>query len=177
MSTATIVLIILGGFIALIFIMALVIGKEMNIEHSIVIKKPKQFVFDYVKYVKNHDNFSVWNQMDPDMKKDYRGTDGEVGFVYSWESFKEKNVGKGEQEIIQLKDGESIEFEIRFEKPWENKAKAKMKLENVGNDTKVTWGFYSQMAYPMNIIKGMFSKMLGKDLSKGLENLRAVLEK
>lgn len=177
MSTAAIVLITIGAFIALIVILALVMGKEMNIEHSIIIKKPKQVVFDYIKFVKNHDNFSVWNQMDPDMKKEYRGTDAEVGFVYCWESVKEKNVGKGEQEIVSINNGESINFEIRFIKPWENKAASKMKLESLGNDTKITWGFYSQMAYPMNIMKGMFSKMLGKDLSKGLENLKAVLEK
>ncbi len=177
MSTAAIVLIVIGTLIALIIILALVMGKEMNIQHSITIKKPKQVVFDYIKFVKNHDNFSVWNQMDPDMKKEYRGTDGTVGFVYLWESLKEKNVGQGEQEIKQMIDGESIEFEIRFIKPWENKAKSKMKLESIGTDTKMTWGFYSQMPYPMNIMKGMFAKILGKDLAKGLDNLKSVMEK
>jgi hypothetical protein len=177
MSTAAVILLIIGGIIALVIIMAFILGKDMNIEHSIIIKKPKQIVFDYIKFVKNHDNFSVWNQMDPDMKRDYRGTDGQVGFVFLWESLKEKNVGKGEQEITNIKEGESIEFEIRFIKPWENKARSKMTVENAGNDTKITWGFYSQMAYPMNVMKGMFAKMLGKDLSKGLENLKNVLEK
>jgi hypothetical protein len=177
MSTAAIILLIITGIIALVIIMAFIMGKEMTIEHSIIIKKPKQVVFDYIKFVRNHDNFSVWNQMDPDMKKEYRGTDGQVGFVYAWESLKEKNVGKGEQEIVSIKDGESIEFDLRFTKPWENKAKSKMRVESVGNDTRMTWGFYSQMGYPMNVMKGMFAEMLGKDLIKGLENLKNVLEK
>ena len=52
--------------------------------------------------------------MDPDMKKTYRGTDGTVGFVSAWDSEKD-DVGKGEQEIIKITDGERIDYELRFQ--------------------------------------------------------------
>ena len=70
----------------------------MRIEKSVEIRKPSSEVFNYLKYTRNQDNFSVWNMADPDMKKEQSGTDGEVGFLYRWDS-QNKNVGAGEQEI------------------------------------------------------------------------------
>jgi hypothetical protein len=62
------------------------------------INKPKQEVFNYLRLLKNQDNFSHWASMDPAMQKNWRGVDGTVGFVSSWKSDK-KEVGSGEQEI------------------------------------------------------------------------------
>ncbi len=178
MSTATIILIIIGAIIGLIVIAGLTMSKDMHIEKSVTINKPKQSVFDYVKMVKNQDNFSVWNMKDPNMKKEYRGTDGQVGFVYTWDSSSDKNVGAGEQEIKAIKEGESIDFEMRFKRPMENTSFGKMSTESISpNETKVTWAFYGGMKFPMNIMKGMFEKMLGKDMEKGLTNLKQLLDK
>jgi hypothetical protein len=48
------------------------------------------------------------------MKKDYEGTDSQVGFVYKWESLINKNVGAGEQEIKKIEEVKSIEYKLRF---------------------------------------------------------------
>jgi hypothetical protein len=168
----------LGGFITLLLLIAAVMPKNLDIVKTVIIHKPKQQVFEYIKFVKNHDHFSAWAMMDPDMKKEYKGTDGTVGFVYAWDSAKEKNVGAGEQEIKNIFPGEGIEFELRFTRPMEDVAKAIMKLEAVSADqTKVNWSFHSKMKYPMNLMMPMIKGMLGKDLEKGTVNLKAVLEK
>jgi hypothetical protein len=177
MNTAIILLLVIGGLLALFFIVALVANKEMNIERSITINKPPRQVFDYIRQVKNHDNFSVWNMMDPDMKKEYRGTDGQEGFVYAWDSSKKKNVGAGEQEIKKISDGKSIEFELRFTRPMQDVAQAKMTTEDANGGTKVYWGFYSRMKFPMNAMKPLFQNMLDKSLQQGLTNLKNVIEK
>lgn len=178
MSTATIILIIIGAIIGVVVILGLVMSKQMTVEKSITVKKTKQQVFDYVKLIKNQDNFSVWNMKDPNMKKEYRGTDGQVGFVYTWDSTSDKNVGAGEQEIKAIKEGESIDFELRFKRPMENTSFGKMSTASISaNETKVTWGFYGDMKFPMNIMKGMFQNMLGKDMEKSLGNLKTILDK
>src|SRR5213083_2581670 len=105
MSTLVIILVVIGAIIAAVLVTALVTSKEMNIEKTITINRPLQQVFDYVKFVKNHDNFNVWAMMDPDMKKEYKGTDGQPGFVFAWDSSKKKNVGAGEQEIKNINNG------------------------------------------------------------------------
>ena len=117
--------------------------------------------------------------MDPNMKKDYRGTDGTVGFVSAWES-QADSVGKGEQEIKKITEGERIDFELRFEKPFEATDFAYMTTESLdSSQTKVKWGFNGKMPYPMNLMCLFMDMdaMLCPDLAKGLSNLKGILEK
>lgn len=173
------ILIVIAIIIAIPLIIALFVEKDYAVEREITINKSKQEVFDYVKFLKNQDNFSKWATMDPNMKKTYRGTDGTVGFVSAWES-DDENVGVGEQEIKKIIEGERIDFELRFIKPFEATEPAFMSTETVSeNQTKVKWGFSGHMNYPMNIMMLFmdFEKMIGDDLQTGLSNLKTVLEK
>jgi len=172
------ILIAVGILFAVPLIVSLFVKKEYEVEREITINKPKEEVFDYVKFLKNQDNYSKWATMDPDIKKTYRGTDGIVGFVSAWES-DNKDVGKGEQEIKKITEGERIDFELRFFEPFESAAPAYMTAESVSeNQTKVKWGFSGHMDYPMNIMMLFmdFEKMIGDDLDTGLKNLKSVLE-
>jgi hypothetical protein len=174
----TTVLIVIVVFVAVILIAALFAGKKMVIERSVIIEKSLVEVFDYLKLVRNQDNFSVWNMTDPNMNKDYKGTDGEVGYIYSWDSPTNKNVGAGQQEILSIEEGKSIQYEIRFHRPMKNVAKSGFVFEKLSeNQTRVLWGFYSPAVFPMNIMKGVMEKMLGKDIEKSLGNLKNLLEK
>ena len=92
------VLLAIACIIGILLITAIFIKKDYAIEREITISKPKQEVFSYVKLLKNQDNYSKWAMLDPKAKKQYKGTDGTVGFVYAWDSDNNK-VGKGEEEI------------------------------------------------------------------------------
>ena len=59
--------------------------------------------------------------LDPQAKKTFTGIDGTVGFIMAWDS-KNKEAGKGEQEIKKIAEGQRVDFEIRFEKPFEGVA-------------------------------------------------------
>ncbi|MCC6373157.1 MAG: SRPBCC family protein [Bacteroidia bacterium] len=172
-----IILYILLALIAILLISAALMNKNMSIRKTISINKPAAEVYNYLKLTKNQDNFSVWNMADPNMKKDYMGTDGTVGFKYSWDSTN-KNVGAGEQEIKSLSENKSIDYEIRFTRPMKNVANGGFVLESKSpNETSVSWCFNGPMIFPMNLMKSMFEKMLGKDLESGLNNLKGILEK
>ncbi|WP_418262740.1 SRPBCC family protein [Flavobacterium faecale] len=167
------------GLIALALVVALFMPKDYAVEREIIINQPKDSVFNYVKYLKNQDHFSVWSKIDPEMKKTFSGTDGTVGATAGWESNNEK-VGVGEQEIIKITDGQRIDMELRFKVPFEATDNAYFTTESIGaNETKVKWGFNGKMPYPMNLMLPMMKmdEMLGKDLQNGLENLKVVLEK
>ena len=170
-------------FIVVIVVIALVaalfVNKDMKAEREIVINKPRQEVFDYIKYVKNQDNYSKWNKMDPAMKKSYTGTDGTVGFSYAWDSEK-GDVGKGSQTITAIKEAERLDCDLHFLKPFDSKAKIYMATTAINDSsTKVTWAFDSKMPYPFNLMKVFMNmeKAIGDDFSTGLSNLKTVLEK
>jgi hypothetical protein len=179
MKTFRKVLLGVVAIIAMILIIPIFTKKEYAVEREISINKPKAQVFEYIKYLKNQNNFSVWARMDPNMKKEFSGTDGTVGFVSAWDS-QDENVGKGEQEIKKIKEGDRIDYELRFIKPFEATDYAYMITESENeNATKVKWGFDGKMDYPMNFMLLVMDmdKMLGKDLETGLRNLKANLEK
>jgi Polyketide cyclase / dehydrase and lipid transport len=173
------ILIVVVFIIAIPLLVALFVKGEYSVEREMVIAKPKQEVFNYVKLVKNQNNFSVWNKRDPNSKMEYTGTDGTVGFVSSWDS-QVKEVGKGEQEIKKITEGERLDFELRFKRPYESTDYAYMITEATDDmHTRVKWGFNGKMPYPMNLMCLFMDmdKMLGPDLAKGLDNLKGILEK
>jgi hypothetical protein len=58
--------------------------------------------------------------------------------------------------------------------------KAFMSFESINDSvTKVKWGIYGKLKYPMNIsfLFMDMDAMLGKDLEGGFNNLKALLEK
>jgi hypothetical protein len=172
------IIIIILVIIAIPMIIALFTKKDYSLEREITINRPKQEVFDYIRYLKNQDHYSKWVMTDPAMKKDFSGTDGTPGFAYAWES-QDKNVGKGEQKIAGIKEGENMSTDIHFIKPFDGNAHVEMLTEAVSpNSTKVKWKFSSKMKYPMNFMLVVMDieGMLGKDIDTSLVRLKNVLE-
>jgi len=172
------ILLALAILVAVPLILALFTKKEYSIIEEITIDRPKDEVFDYVKYLKNQDEFSKWASMDPDMEKSFRGTDATVGFVSAWKS-DNPDVGSGEQEILKIDEGKRIDLELRFFEPFESSDLAYVATESISeNQTKVKWGFEGKMDYPMNLMLLFmdFEGMIGDDLQTGLKNLKNKLE-
>lgn len=169
--------IILLILIAIPLIVAIFVKKDYAVEREIVINCDKQEVFDYIVMLKNQDNYSIWAQKDPNMKKSYKGTDGTVGFEAFWDS-KDEEVGKGSQQITKIEDGKRIETKLKFKIPFEAEDDAYMTTEAANGGTKVKWGFTGNFPYPMNIMQLFMDmdEMVGKDLDTGLKNLKKVLE-
>jgi uncharacterized protein YndB with AHSA1/START domain len=166
------------GIILLLLIVAIFVNKEYSVERKVTIQQPKNLVFNYIKFLKNQDEFSVWMQIDPNIKKEYIGTDGSVGFISSWNS-EHKDVGRGEQEIVKIIEGERIEYELRFYEPWESTSPALMTTEIIDeNTTLVRWSFYGKMNYPMNLLLLFMNmeEMIGSQLQEGLNSLKDILE-
>lgn len=172
------VLLVILGIVVLALVVALFVKKEYAVERQITINKPEPEVFEFIKHIKNQDQYSVWSNLDPAMKKTYSGTDGTVGFISAWESNK-KNVGKGEQEITNIVEDDRVDMKLRFKEPFEAEDDAYMATEAAGAaQTNVKWGFKGKMAYPMNLMLLFMDMegMLGKDLQGGLDKLKVVLE-
>jgi hypothetical protein len=171
------ILIIIAVVVIIPLLVALFVEKDYALERDIVINRPKQEVFDYIKFLKNQDVYSKWNQMDPYMISTYTGTDGTVGFISAWEG--DKNVGKGEQEIVRIVEGERVDTQLRFIEPFESVSDAYMITESLGDDqTRVIWGFSGRMSYPMNLFLLIMDmeESIGADYDYGLQKLKDILE-
>jgi hypothetical protein len=102
--------------------------------------------------LKNQNDWGPWAKKDPNMKVEYRGTDGTPGFVSAWKS-DNSDLGEGEQEIKKIADGERVDTELRFKKPFEATNNSYMLTEAAGeNQTKVKWGFSGSVPKPFNVM-------------------------
>lgn len=177
MNILIIILLVIGGIIALVLIIALLTKKDFRLIKQVTVNKPKLEVFNYAKLLKNQEYYSVWVMKDPNIKIVYKGTDGTIGASSAWES-NDKNVGIGEQEIIKMKEGETMETEIRFKKPFEATNFAITSVTDAGDGkTNISTEFYGRQKFPMNIMCLFMDKIVGKDMQKNLENLKNNLEK
>ena len=167
------------SLVVAVLIVGVFAPKRFKLERGIQISQPKDSVYQYLKFLKNQDQFSVWARKDPKMKKTYTGQDGIVGFVSAWES-KDENVGTGSMEIVKLTAGERIDMHVRFKVPFENEDDSYFETSSINEEnTRVIWGFEGNSPYPWNALVYLlkFDDMIGKDLEGGLKKLKSVLEK
>ena len=166
-------LVTVGGFM----ILAYTSPTEYAVEREITINKSKEEVFAYLKLLKNQNEWGPWYKKDPTMKQEFRGTDGQPGFVSSWKGNSE--TGEGEQEIKKITEGERIDTELRFKQPWESKADSYITTESTGqNQTKVRWGMKGETPRPWNVLLLFMNmdQMVGKEFQEGLANLKTKME-
>ena len=170
------ILLALAGIIALLLLIALFMKREHYVNREIIINAPRQKVFDYVKLLKNQDEFNKHAMAGPDRKREFKGTDGTVGYIYAWSG--DKNAGVGEKEIKNIIEGKKIEMEIRFVKPMAATASIIMETESLpDNQTKVSWSNAGTLKYPLNIMIPMMEKHVAKDMDSSLSTLKNILEK
>jgi hypothetical protein len=168
---------IVGVAVLVIAVLASMAPTDLYVEREVLIEKPKDVVFSDLKLAKNHDHWSPWSKKDPNMVKEYQGEDGTVGFISAWSGNDE--VGVGELEIKSIKEGERIDYELRFKKPMEDTSAVWLNTEALDtNQTKVKWGMRGKTPFPGNVICMVMNmkQKLAADLDDGLSMLKKRLE-
>ncbi|MBS1511339.1 MAG: SRPBCC family protein [Bacteroidetes bacterium] len=176
MGIILIIVYVIAGIIALFLLTALLTKKEFRLQKQVTINKPLPEVFQFVKLIRNQEKYSVWVMKDPNIQITYTGTDGTVGFTSAWVS-NDKNVGIGEQEIMSVKENESMQVVIRFKKPFEGTNYALTTFTaHTPSQTIITQTFSGKQKFPMNVMNLFMDKLVGGDMQKNLNNLKALLE-
>lgn len=170
MKTLKKILLIGLVIIAIPFVVALIVPKSFKSERSVVIDRPQNEVFEYVRFVKNQDNFGVWQLSDSDLAYTEEGTDGAVGYIYTWDGEK---TGKGSQTIMNISAPDQVHTELDF--GFGDPVQSYFYTEAIGPQrTKVTWSMEGRTPYPLNIMNLLYD--VGDDFEVGLNNLKAILE-
>lgn len=179
MDTLLTIISIIAGIIVVVLVLSLIAPKSYTVQRKIIINRPVTQVFNYIKYLRNQENYSKWVMLDPNKRVTETGTDGTVGFNYAWDSDM-KQAGKGHQTITKIAEGERLDTRVVSIKPFAGVADIYITTHALNPDvTEVTWCFSSKMPMPMNAMLLFVSmeKMLGRDTEESLTNLKAVLEK
>jgi len=167
--------ILIGIAIAAVCILGAIAPKDVRVSRSIIIKAPKEAVFEQMVKFKNWTNWSPWYKMDSTMNITYSGTDGQPGSGYKW--LGGEKTGAGEMKNLSV-NGTAMNFSISFIEPHSGKAQGILQAADTAGATKATWTFDIHNEFPMNAM-GVFmnmDKMLGGDFESGLSNMKKYVE-
>ncbi|MCG8373800.1 MAG: SRPBCC family protein, partial [Balneolales bacterium] len=142
---------------------------KMNISRSILIKASENEVFAKLNDFNHWPKWSPWLIMDPDAKITIR----EDAKFYEWEG---KRVGAGSMIILSEEENKSINYDLKFLKPWKSTAKVSFRLEEAGTETMVTWTMDSSLPFFMFWMKKMMEGFVGADYERGLKLLKDYVE-
>ena len=173
-----IILYIVLGIVALILVIAAIIGTKWDIERSVSIQAPVDRVWGMVNSLHQLNSWNPWMAKDPNIHLEYSGMDGKTGASFAWKS-QVKNVGEGSQTIIAVDEGKALTSRVDFIKPFAGTGTAYLRIAAEGAGTRATWRMESSTPYPMNIIKifGVIEKNMDIDFKAGLGSLKRLCEK
>ena len=149
---------------------------DFEVVRRTTIAAPPERVHGLIDDFHEWPKWSPWEDVDPDLQRDYSGAESGEGAKYAWEG--NRKAGKGNMEITSSAP-ERIDVRLVFEKPWKATNQVVFDLTPSGDTgTDVTW----RMTGTNKGFAALFSKvvsmdrMVGKDFEKGLAQMKRAAE-
>lgn len=169
------ILIVIVAIVGIFLIYSASQPNKIALEESIVIDAPATAVFAEIMDFKSWDNWSAWNQLDPDMEKEYTGEPGTVGYSNAWKS-QHPMVGNGRQEIVEIAANEMMKTKLNFE-GWDGTNYATFTLTEEDGKTTVSWNMDgAETPFYMNFMNSMIEPNIRDSYQKSLNSLKEVVE-
>lgn len=170
------VLTVLGVAVVLFIAFVATRPGRYRVERSAVIAAPAESVYGAVADLRRWAEWSPWEKLDPQMKKEYVGAPGVAGSSYYWSG--NKQVGEGRLTLVEGSAPSRIVYRLEFLKPWKSEATSEFTFSPEGTATRVTWAMSGRadfVAKFFHLFMNMDS-MIGRDFEKGLAALKEDVE-
>ena len=147
-----------------------------TVERHQRVDAPPSAVLERIVDFRRWQEWSPWEEVDPNLERRYSGADSGVGAAYEWKG--NRKAGEGRMEIASV-DSDAVTVDLRFLKPFKSHNTTVFRVRPDGNGSNVTWtmtGPQTLMTRVMGIFKSR-DKMIGPDFEKGLARLKAAAER
>ncbi len=160
-----------AGLFLLFFLVSIFLPSSYRVERSVTIERSPEAVYKKVARLQEWTRWNPWSRgSDSNV---YRGAEMGKGAVWEWRSEKQ---GNGKLRIIEAEPYKMLRTRIEF-KDSTITGKGSWHFEGKGDRTKVTWSTSGRLGYPVGRYMIFFvDDLIGKDLKKGLQNLKTYLE-
>ena len=148
-----------------------------SVERRIVMNAPPERVFAQINDFHAWEAWSPWAKLDPAMQATYSGAAQGVGAVYEWRG--NSDVGEGRMAIKSATAPSEVMIALDFLTPFESHNVTTFMLTPTESGTEVIWTMKGNAEYVTKLMTMFVSmdKMVGPDFSRGLEQLKAVVER
>ena len=174
MITAIVVLAIV---IIAILVMAASRPDAFSVVRSAEYRATPETIFAQLDNFHNWQAWSPWEEMDPNLQRNYSGPVRGKGARYGWVG--NKKVGEGTMEITRSAAPHSMELNLNFMRPFKASNVTEFTLMPKGEKTTLIWEMRGPSPFMVKIMHLFFDmdRIVGKDFEKGLVKLKAIVER
>jgi hypothetical protein len=150
---------------------------EYKVERSIVIHAPRAIIWNQISNWKQFNNWNPWYALDSSARYQFTGIDGATGSSVSWKG--NADIGTGSLRTWRQKTMKSVEAELEFVEPWQNKADITLTMDGPDGQVEVSWimrGKQTLIERSFFLFMGGMENKMGPDFQRGLEALKQVCE-
>jgi uncharacterized protein YndB with AHSA1/START domain len=170
------VLLLIVVCVGAVLAMAMSKPNTYHVERKATIAASPETVFPMINNLHTWQEWSPWEHLDPNMKREFSGPDAGVGAAYAWSGI--DKVGTGKMTITESQPNSHLAVRLDFEKPFQASDQVAFDLLPSGSGTEVTWsmgGNHNMMSKVMCVFTSM-DAMIGPDFERGLGTLKTVAE-
>lgn len=172
--------IIIASLAFLVMVPPIFMASSYTASSSIVINSTQYNVFGHFADLRKWEKWSPWKVKDTTTKYIYSKNTYGAGSTMEWDS-KNEELGTGKLTTVQFKKFHHIHYKLEFIKPFQSKSTGDFIVEKLNSkQVKATWTDKGNLKWPFtrwfNTFMN-FKKMIEKDFSQGLENLKVLAEK
>ncbi|MGE0764557.1 MAG: SRPBCC family protein [Bdellovibrionales bacterium] len=141
-----------------------------------MIESSSDRIFPYLISFKRGAEWSPYEKIDPNMKHNYIGEDGQVGSIMEFEG--NQDAGAGKLEFLKIIPNELVEIKLTMLKPFYGENLVQYKLTPQGGGTRFTWSMSGNGGFMGKLINIFIDceKMVGDQFSAGIQNLKTLVE-
>jgi uncharacterized protein YndB with AHSA1/START domain len=161
---------LLGVLVLFLFYVSTREGK-FNYSVTMPVNAPVEKVFPYLSDLKLGSQWSPFEKVDPDMKKEYVGNK----LIFDGNS----KAGSGSVEILKIVPNESVELKLIMTKPFNAENLITYKVVPTQTGVDFTWSMSGDGGY-MGKLMSVFidcEKMITDQFRTGINNLKQIVEK
>ena len=150
-------------------------ASTFEVKRNTVINAPAPTIQQLIDDFREWPKWSPWEDIDPEMNRDYSGADSGKGAAYAWSG--NRKAGSGRMEITGAEPGR-VDLDLDFTAPMKTQNRLAFDLTPKGAATEVTWTMTGTQTGIWKLIGKIYpmDKLVGKDFDKGLARLKTAAE-
>lgn len=149
---------------------------EFHYEKSENITAPPEKIFPYLSQLKLGSQWNPFDQKDPHLKRNFMGTDGQVGSIMEFDG--NSDAGAGKLEITKVLPNEFVEIRLSMTKPMAGESVIEYKITPSPSGSLVTWGMSGKSPFIGKLFCVFIDmqKMMEGQFTDGLTQLKKIVE-
>jgi Polyketide cyclase / dehydrase and lipid transport len=172
-----IIVIIVGISVVGLLLYAASRPDRFHIERSTHMAATSEAIYPYLSDFHKNQLWSPYEKKDPAMQRTFSGAESGKGSIYEFAGNRE--VGKGRLEIVETQAPTRVVLTLDMLEPIQGHNLVTYSIRPDGNGSEVSWAMDGDCGFVGKLMGIFFNmdKMIGKDFSTGLADLKALVEK